>query len=276
MLRIVLTVTFALALGGVASAADFPLPARAPTPPAAYYPAIPRVSNWGGFYGGLNGGYGFGTSRWTDQQNFGGNSNVPLVTTGDFSLKGGLFGGTFGANFQADAIVLGFETDFDWAGIKGSITPANRFCTLATDPNANGAGSTCNTRLDWFGTGRLRIGYAVDRVLLFASGGAAFGSLQAGLTGAGSSKHGPAPGTFQDTTTAGWTVGAGIEVAITENLSAKAEYLFVNLGTVPCTKQASCGIDSIGIFSGVNVANDAVKFTANLVRFGVNYRFGLW
>src|SRR6266851_9347730 len=99
---------------GPALAADLPEPAP-PRAPAAYVPVVAPVYNWAGIYFGVNGGYGFGTSKWTDPRNFSG-----LGSTGNFNTNGYAVGGTLGANFQADAFVLGVEGDIDLMGIDGT------------------------------------------------------------------------------------------------------------------------------------------------------------
>jgi outer membrane immunogenic protein len=84
----------------------------------------------------------------------------------------------------------------------------------------------------------------------FVTGGAAFGNINASTPGlAGGSS-----------TNAGWTIGAGLEFAIAGSWTAKAEYLYVNLGKFNCG--LNCG-----------AATDNVSFSANLIRGGINYRF---
>jgi outer membrane immunogenic protein len=214
-------------VAGPALAADLPPAPPPPQAPATYVPAVAPIYNWSGFYGGFNGGYGFGSSKWTS----GG------LTTGTFDTTGGFVGETLGANFQSGQFVFGIESDVDWADVNGSTS--NAPCV-----------TTCQTTNDWFGTVRLRAGYAFDRVLLFASGGAAFGDIKTTLTGFGST----------DNTEAGWTVGGGIEVALAARWTAKAEYLFVDLTNGSCACAAG----------GAPVS---VTSTANLVRLGLNYKF---
>lgn len=277
MMRMLIAGAFALVAGGQAFAADVPPPV-APVPPATYVPRF--IQSWGGYYIGINAGYGFGSSNWTDPNNPGntliGGTTTPGTSTGDFNTSGFLLGGTLGLNYQINALVFGVEGDFNWSTMKGSVTPANGFCNLAV--SATAVASTCETKADWLGTARLRFGYAIDRVLVYGTGGAAFGNVQAGLTGSGQAGASPAGGSFQSTASFGWTVGAGIEVAFLENWTAKVEYLFVDLGnSAPCNVQLSCGIDGVtATGTGLTPANDTVKFTANLVRFGVNYKFGSW
>ena len=225
----------ALAIGGQAWAADLPLPG--PSPGAAYLPS--PTYDWSGLYLGVNGGYGFGSSNWTDP------SNPAALGTGDFRTSGFLLGGTVGINWQLGAFVFGVETDIDWSTIKGSVAPGApplQFCAIPFSLTVVGA--NCETKNDWLGTGRARIGFAADRLLLFATAGAAFGNIQAGITGA-SPGFSAAPGTFQSSTVVGWTAGAGAEFAFAPNWTAKVEYLFVNLGNGSCNSVSRCGFDVI-------------------------------
>jgi outer membrane immunogenic protein len=232
--RILIAGAFALTAGGQALAADLPeraLPERAwiPIAPPLSTPPLPRIYNWGGFYLGINGGYGFGSSNWT-----GG-----AAPSGSFSTDGFLVGGTVGANYQMGAFVLGVEADDDYSWLGGS--PPTTFC-----PNGS-----CWTRSDWLGTARGRLGYAFDRILLYATGGAAFGNVQAIANGVGNSS-----------TEVGWTAGGGIEVAFAPNWTAKVEYLYVDLANESCT--TACG----------SPPTQSVSLTENLVRAGINYKFG--
>ncbi|MBA1157122.1 outer membrane protein [Microvirga mediterraneensis] len=137
---------------------------------------------------------------------------------------GGFVGGAqAGYNFQIGSFVVGLEGDIQYADFGGNdILLADG--TVADFNNS-----------DWFGTVRARAGVAFDRALIYATGGFAFAD---GATG--------------------WTVGGGIEYAITNNLSAKVEGLYVNL-------------DQDDNFLGIN--NDA-EF--GVVRAGLNFRFGTY
>jgi outer membrane immunogenic protein len=224
MKRVVLACFGILAMGGAAAAADLP-PEAAPAP---YYkaPVYNPAYNWSGFYLGINGGGGWGHSAWT--------------TTGSFNTSGGLVGGTVGYNYQINQLVLGVEGDIDWANISGS---TNVGCTAA-------GGAGCTTGDNWLSTVRGRIGYAADRFLPYLTGGGAFGDIKAsgpGFAGVDSDR-------------AGWTLGGGIEFAIAGHWTAKAEYLYVDLGNVSC-----------GIACGAATQN--VSWRANIGRVGVNYRF---
>jgi outer membrane immunogenic protein len=153
------------------------------------------------------------------------------TTTGSFDTSGGFAGGTIGYNYQMDQAVLGIEGDIDWADINGS------------------TGGAAKTNDNWLSTVRGRLGYAADRFMPYVTGGLAVGDIQASLPGfAGGS-----------TTNVGWTAGGGIEFALPGHWSAKAEYLYVDLGNFSCS---SCGPTA-----------QSVSFTANLFRGGINYRF---
>ena len=144
----------AFATVGQGLASDLPPPA-APVPPrapAAYIPPVSPVYNWGGLYFfGLDLGYGFGTSSWSDPTDPGG-------TTGNFNLRGFLTGATIGANFQTDAFVFGAEADFAGSFIDGKVS--SPFCSTGTQ---------CETKNFWFSTPRGRLGYAADRVLFYGT-----------------------------------------------------------------------------------------------------------
>jgi outer membrane immunogenic protein len=227
--------TLSLAATSQVLAADLP-PAAAPPPraPAAYLPPPPLFS-WTGFYLGINGGYGFGQSSWT---------NPTLPPTGNFNTSGFLIGGTLGANYQIGSFVIGLEGDGDWNNANGS---------------AACSGISCTTQSDWLATVRGRAGFAWDRVLFYGTGGAAFGDVQAAAGGL----------PFASVTQTGWTAGAGVEWAFLPNWTAKVEYLYVNLGNISCPP-TSCGFAP----AGVPNANTSVSFNENIVRAGINYKFG--
>ena len=229
-----------------AAAADMPQPApvykTAPAHEAAPAPAF----NWTGFYLGINGGYGWGTT--TD--NWFGDRD------GNFDINGALFGGQIGFNYQfpASPLVLGLEADWDWSDNKGSDTYSP----------TGGVTVTNTAKIEDLGTVRGRIGYAWDRFLLFGTGGWAWSQrVTAEYTCTGPC----APAFASDSHSLnGDTVGAGVEYGIAPNLSVKAEYLyahlrptdyFVSTGCVPGAPGAGCSV-------GANV---------NLVRLGLNWRF---
>jgi outer membrane immunogenic protein len=205
-----------------ANAADLSVAPLYKAPPAPVTPAY----NWSGFYLGLNGGGGWGHSYWDTS------------ATG-MNTSGGVVGGTAGYNYQFGNAVIGLEGDMDWANIKGG-------STTVTCPTG------CSTSDTWLSTVRGRAGYAFGGILPYITGGLAVGDIRAASPGF--------PGATN--TNAGWTVGGGVEFALTGNWTAKAEYLHVDLG------RFNCGVNCDGL------PTDNVSMHDNLVRAGVNYRFG--
>jgi len=193
MKRILLAGVGVLAMASLANAADLPRQMYTKAPP----PMVAPYYNWTGFYVGINGGGGWGTSTWD--------------STGGFDVSGGMIGGTLGYNWQFGQWVLGFEGDIDWANVKG--TTNRPFCL-----------NNCSTENTWLGTARGRLGYAFDRWLPYVTGGAAFGDVKATQPGF--------PGAVN--TQVGWAAGVGIEYAFAPNWSAKVEYLHYDLGSFQC------------------------------------------
>jgi outer membrane immunogenic protein len=208
---------------GVAQASAADLPARMPAKAPAY--VAPMTYNWTGFYLGLNGGYGFGRSEF--------NGTLP---SGSFDTSGGLFGATVGYNWQTGPVVFGLEGDIDWSDMKDTFT--------------SGACPTgCQTKNNWLGTVRGRVGYAIDRVMPYVTGGLAVGDVEANQGGFAGNHD----------TKAGWAVGGGVEAALAGNWTAKVEYLHADLGSVDCN--TGCALPT------------RVGFHSDIVRGGLNYRF---
>jgi len=162
------------------------------------------------------------------------------ATTGSPKPKGALLGGTLGYNLQTGVWVWGLEADLAYSWMKGTDSSGTGVC----------AGVGCEARNTYLATGRGRIGYAWDRWLPYITGGAAYGSVKmTANTGANETKN-----------RLGWTLGGGFEYAFTGPWSAKLEYLYVDLGKSSCSA-ATCAVDT------------DVKFKANIVRAGLNYRF---
>jgi outer membrane immunogenic protein len=236
-----------------AFAADLPM--RTYTKAPAY---VEPVYNWTGFYIGGNVGYSWGRS--SDTSTLTNAAGTVLLTSIDkTNLNGIVGGGQIGYNWQVQSAVWGFEADIQGTDEKGSrsflFTPVG-FFALALPP----VPFDLTQKIDWFGTVRARGGILVTpTVLLYATGGLAYGEVKTGEA------VGVVPVTFSNSTTnVGWTVGAGIEGAIGGNWTAKLEYLYVDLGRVS------------GSFTlaNTNVISYSSRITDNILRVGVNYRFG--
>jgi len=198
--------------------------------------AAPVASfNWSGAYLGAEIGYGWGKSHHFTQ--------TTPASTPKFTLDGALGGVTAGYNYQINNWVLGAEADFSAADIKGSVGSTPEW----------GCDSGCRTKVDWFGTVRARAGYAFDRTLPYVTGGLAYGHIKGYVDGE--------PDYSRDNTNAGWTVGAGVEHAFTDHLTAKIEYLYVDLGKID--------IEDFGVPFGQGYAD--AKFST--IKVGLNYKF---
>jgi len=240
MKRILIVGALAFATVAPALAADLPPPmAPPPRAPAAYIPAAP-IFSWTGFYIGLNAGGGFGSSNWT-----------PVAgTISNFDVSGPMAGGQIGGNYQIGQFVIGAEGDIDWQNYRGA-TGAG-ICAPAVIGG-------CAVASSWIATVRGRAGFAVDRALLYITGGGAFTNIKPS-TGALPYGGGSEPG---------WTAGGGVEYAITDNWTAKVEYLYASFQKATCNT-GSC---SVGNLFNPPVGPATVGLTENIVRAGVNYKF---
>jgi outer membrane immunogenic protein len=204
------------------------------------------VYSWTGFYVGGNGGYSWKDSSVTFspvdplvQSITCGQGNCPNPVF--FNLKGGLGGIQTGYNWQISRkALLGLEADIEWSKIQGAGTANFLFDFSPSNFQADQS-------VRWFGTIRGRAGYLpVDNLLIFLTGGLAYGrieesvSLNSGFTGGFAIGGGfslnciTGPSCFfgnSSRISTGWTAGAGIEYALWSNVSLKAEYLYVNLGS---------------------------------------------
>jgi outer membrane immunogenic protein len=195
-----------LAIGlGTAHAADLPYGSRAP-----YTVNQPlNAFSWAGPYLGGNLGYNWGT--------------VDHNPTKPSGLLGGVQGGY---NWQNGPLVFGAEADLQLNGADDTFAPWK-----FSNP--------------WFGTIRGRVGYAFNNILIYGTGGLAFGSLRVDTLGL-SESH----------TSAGWTAGVGAEFGLAQNWTAKIEYLYVDL-----------------VDSQFNITGVQNGYQFGLVRIGANYHF---
>jgi outer membrane immunogenic protein len=199
-----LTLTSALALAAFsANAADMYVPSA----PGGYKDGPLPVYTWTGFYAGVQGGW----SGIDDKQAL---SSPTFALPVHDSPDGGVFGGHAGYNFQAGKIVFGVEGDFE-----GNTTDSK---FVIGTPFVNTTGSE---RLEWQASVRGRLGWAVDRALLYGTGGWAVGQFSDKYNTAGTTFH-----ETVDSTRNGWTLGGGIEYALGHNLSARVEYRYTDWG----------------------------------------------
>nr|WP_047576401.1 outer membrane protein [Methylobacterium sp. ZNC0032] len=256
MLKRTLASVAFVALAGTAMAAD--LPSRKGPVAVPYAPMF----TWTGFYIGAHAG-GIFSDNDIDTQGTAANTigNVaafrrpPTVGTNESGFMGGA---QIGYNYQMANWVFGVEADISYTDVK------KRVSFLGT----SGATSNFQQDMEYFGTVRLRAGYAFDRLLVYATGGLAYGDASNSAT----FFSGTVPGQIdyvgsKSDTRFGWTIGGGLEYAFTNNLSVKAEYLYYDLGkqSIPVV------LTAVGPAGGSYVS----KFdnTGHVARVGLNYRF---
>jgi outer membrane immunogenic protein len=258
---------------GAAVAADLPAAYRPPVKAVAVAP----LPTWTGFYIGGNLGGGWDKS-----------SSALSATSTDPTLapalaaqlaagvypaslspqgKGVIGGGQIGYNWQlASQAVIGLEADLQGSGLKGSddqVLSAATFSTTGTDLTKS---------IEWFGTVRGRVGYLVaPQWLLYATGGFAYGQTKTSFTTTDLTLGCFPPGISlcaagsSSSLRTGWTAGAGVEAQFAPNWSIKAEYLYVDLGTLAM---------NIPTFTIPAIAfNTSVSFREQIARVGLNYRF---
>ncbi len=234
MKRVLLAGVALLAVTSAASAADLALR-------GGYGPEVMPSYNWTGFYAGVQGGgVAGGDFRVRDAT-----PGVVAPISGEASVGGFVVGGTVGYNWQWGSFVLGIEGDLAYSdfGNRLSIT-APGFGTAFTEGKAEG----------FLGTATGRLGYAWDRLLVYAKGGYAYlgdAVYRSGATGV--------PTFSRSTDLDGWTVGGGLEYAVTNNVNAKIEYQYmqfnrrtINFATAPAVLPISAELDAHLVKAGLN------------------------
>jgi outer membrane immunogenic protein len=217
-------------------AADMRMPVKAPPP------VVVPAFNWTGFYIGAHVGGAWSDKDWPLTE-----SNAVFQVFpgfpffGSHNVSGVIAGGQIGYNWQApgSSWVLGVEAQASWSGADGDHSiDVFRFAT----------------EVEWLGTVAARLGYAFDRVLVYAKGGFAFAH----------DKH-TLGSLVTDQTRTGWMVGGGFEMAFGQNWSAKIEYNYMDLGK----KDVTFTDTADDVFLTFNVDQQM-----HVVKLGINYRFG--
>lgn len=245
-----LATTALVAINFGAIAAD--LPSRtAASAPAPVFVAAP---SWGGFYGGVVGGYAGFDAKVNDSA-----QPDPLNQFPGDSFRhkpAGFFGGlVFGHNWQSGRFVFGVEADASFANISKN--------TLG-----DGSDAFLLTKISSLGTLRGRLGYTIlDNVLVYATGGAAIANF---TQRAGDKDNNNTQWDSEDSIVklnkwkAGWVIGAGVEAKLAANWTARGEYLYADFGKYSAVSDdRSPGDRSNGSFSN----------TAHIFRVGLTYSF---
>jgi outer membrane immunogenic protein len=254
-----------------AQAADLPT-TKGPPPTPVF---VPPPFTWTGFYIGLNAG-GIFTS---------GSRSATLFdpVAGDFlnsSFSGGLGsghdgfigGGQAGYNWQTGAFVLGVVTDFDGTTISKTFNSTSApfgvpgpFFNDALTVNAKAS-------LDWLGTTRARVGFVVtpdNRLMIYGTGGVAYGGGSSHFS-IFDNNNGIFFNGSPSSTRVGWTVGAGVEYAFTNNWTIGAEYLYADLGSNHITANPN---SAAAFFFPNTFATAKISYNASIFRALVNYKF---
>ncbi len=221
------------------------------------------VYNWTGFYIGVNGGAASHEATTNDLNRWGGLGTPPYVSPW-FKSKTtrASFGGQAGYSWQMNYFVIGVEADVSYIGASQTFVPPENLV-------AAGCGScfaSATNELTWLSTFRGRAGFAVDRIFIYGTAGVAFGQVNNSW---GWDSVRPFTNSFSvSETRAGFVAGAGIEAMLTPNVSLRAEYLHVDLGTSrsTITGQPNC-CQPLGTFT------TEFKNTADIGRVGLNYRW---
>jgi outer membrane immunogenic protein len=222
----------AAALGGAPAA----MAGGAGAPAPAY--------SWSGFYVGGQIGYQWGQSAGGRYYIIATGVGSPLANYNDQGVAGGAH---FGYNWQASQFVFGLEGDINGANYSGSIL------SEANDIEA--------TRIGIEGSARGRVGVAWDRALIFGTGGLALASIESAFTCAGCS--GVASESVS-TGRVGWTAGGGVEYALTDKWSVRAEYRYSDYGRL------TYSLAQLTEGAGYNATK---RITNNLATVGFSYKF---
>jgi len=228
-----------IAFAGSALASDLPSRKAAP----AFVPPVP-VFTWTGFYAGAQIGGGWGQS-----------SDYSFVPMDKPRATGtGVVGGVHaGYNWQVNSLVLGLEGDVEGTGISKTFDPHQQF------PHYN-VGDQFNAKVPWQGSLRARAGVAIDRALIYATGGLAVANIKSYYTYLGGIGF-AGGGDYFSATRTGWTMGAGLEYAFADNISARVEYRYSDFG--------SKTNHTVNWYS-----TERNSYTEQAVRIGLTYHFG--
>jgi outer membrane immunogenic protein len=276
------------------------LPAIQPTSVSSNeYAQAPRFS---GIYVGINGGYGRGmvSTFGPSYSGYGpfqlGYDTFPGYAfysngSGNFFAEGPFVGGQIGYNYQfANNIMLGAETDLDWADVLDPVGYNQAwgngagFSGLPSTASYNANSNYNRVGMDWIGTARVRLGYAFGPFIPYLTAGLAYGQLSSSTSSFFMGAFTPGTENFAslnhgNTTavTAGWAVGAGAEYMLVGPWSIKGEYLYTSIGGI----MRSDNLTTITYLqeNGFSVIQPAIggaqistgSFGIHQVRVGLNY-----
>jgi outer membrane immunogenic protein len=241
-------------------------------PPTADYRSrfMSARPSWTGFYigGNVGGAWADADLRGKDEQIPGfaiDNAAVSAAASRDLDADGFIGGGQVGFNGQSGAWVWGLEADFQGLDLDAS----NRKTYLFPSTPTTFFTINQSVEMNWLVTVRPRLGYTFGRSLIYATGGLAVGDVEFAANNLFIPPNVERARISE--TNVGWTIGGGWEQAFGDRLSFKIEYLFVDLGDTGTKSGVFIPPSPPGF---TNTFTHSVDVTENIVRAGVNYRFG--
>lgn len=239
--------------------------------PALAQSAAPPAK-WAGWYAGLNVGYGWDSDGSASVWGWNAGNQAALAsglrpTMMKSDRNGVLGGGQVGYNMQRDALVYGLEADFSGLDSYGSATYRNA-APFGTSPA--GERSYFQHDLDWLGTVRGRVGWAMGPSLLYATGGYAYGDVRTRAEFDGTTDSAVSYAGDHDRVASGWAAGAGVEYKLGQfyrfsNSSVRVEWLYYDLGHANYTAFPQAAVPGA-------YAIDAPT-AGNIIRVGFNVGF---
>lgn len=197
-------------------------------------PVAAMPYSWTGFYVGAQVGGAWNNSRWSP-------ASVPGFVPFNTNGSGVVYGGQIGYNYQINQFVIGIEGDFAGSTVKGD------------DQCSTVPGTNCETKQDYLGSVRGRLGYAVDRFLIYGDAGVAFTKYKLAET--------DFPQSFGGGARVGWTAGLGAEYAFTDHWTAGVEWNYYDFGS----KDGASSFNPAFVLSA--------RETENTVVARINYKF---
>jgi outer membrane immunogenic protein len=211
---------------------------------------------WNGPYIGAS--IGRGSAELDGSATISGGGGTTLNHSVDAS---GPFGGIqAGFNRRIGNFFVGLEADLQTADFSGSTKVSSGPLTY-----------TASASLDWFATARARAGFATNTMLVYVTGGIAFGGMDYDAT----VKSGNASVHLRDDIRAGFVLGAGAEFALRSNWSLKLEYQYLNFGDHGATGAVSSIFNNYCAPPTVTTNAISTNFDTDIhtVRVGLNYHF---
>lgn len=221
--------------------------------------------DWSGFYVGINGGYAGGTMEHPLDVSIG--TPATSIVNGTIDVTSGGFIGGAQAGYNADlgGFVLGLEGDIQGSNVDGRISISGTDVAGVIGDPGDTLDVDAGTSLDYFGTVRARAGVTMGNALLYGTAGLAWGHTTSSINASISGTDVLGDDLTSENDRWGYAVGAGVEYALTDNLTFKTEYLYTDLGTE--------NLYTGGLFGGgsTTTLDSAVAF--HTVRAGLNFQF---